>query len=100
MGAEVKGYPTVGYADPKRAGETKKANPKNQAGTWYAKAILAAMKLRSGEPEWANVIVLPVIPYYLELYEQTRGSLDLAKIEVWWIEFSGEMLKQAPRLQS
>lgn len=95
MGAEVKGYPTVGYADPKRAGEKKRAKPQGQAGNWYAKAILAAMKLRSAEPDWVSVIVLPRIPRYLELYAQTKGSLDVAQIEVWWIERSGDLVKQA-----
>jgi hypothetical protein len=94
LGAEVKGYPTVGYADPKRAGEKKKAKPQGQAGNWYARAILAAMKLRSAEPEWLSLIVLPMIPRYLDLYAQTKGSLDGAQIEVWWIERSGELVKQ------
>jgi hypothetical protein len=87
MGAEVKGCPTVGYADPKRADE--------KAGNWYAKAILAAMKLRSAEPDWVSVIVLPMVPRYLELYAQTKGSLDVAQIEVWWIERSGDLVKKA-----
>ncbi|WP_248761343.1 hypothetical protein [Pseudarthrobacter sp. SSS035] len=91
LGAEVKGYPTVGYADPRRAGEKKKANPREQAGNWYAKAILAAMKLRGAEPGWASIIVLPRIPRYVELYSQTKGSLDRAEIEVWWIERSGDL---------
>lgn len=94
MGAEVKGYPTVGYADPKRAGEKKKAKPPGQAGNWYAKAILAAMKLRSAEPDWLSVIVLPMIPRYLELYAQTKGSLEVAQIEVWWVERSGDLVSQ------
>ncbi|UKA56775.1 hypothetical protein LFT45_23150 (plasmid) [Arthrobacter sp. FW305-BF8] len=94
LGAEVKGYPTVGYADPRRAGEKKKANPRGQAGNWYAKAILAAMKLRCAEPEWVSVIVLPMVPRYLELYAQTKGSLDAAQIEVWWIERSGVLVKE------
>lgn len=94
MGAEVKGYPTVGYADPRRAGEKKKAKPQGQAGNWYAKAILAAMKLRCAEPEWLSVIVLPMIPRYLELYAQTKGSLDGAQIEVWWIKPSGGLVKE------
>jgi Holliday junction resolvase-like predicted endonuclease len=92
LGAEVKGYPGRGYADPKRAGEKKKATPRGQAWNWYAKAVLAAMTLRSAEPEWANVIVLPVIPRYLELHAETKGSLDAAQIEVWWIQPSGELV--------
>ncbi|MDR7166121.1 hypothetical protein J2X12_004175 [Pseudarthrobacter oxydans] len=53
------------------------------------------MKLRSAEPDWVSVIVLPVVPRYLELYAQTKGSLDVAQIEVWWIERSGDLVKKA-----
>lgn len=96
LGAEVKGYPSLGYADPKRAGEKKKASPRGQAWNWYAKAVLAAMTLRSAEPEWVSVIILPMIPRYLELYATTRGSLDAARIELWWIQPNGELAEEVP----
>ncbi|MDF2048862.1 hypothetical protein [Arthrobacter sp. Cr_A7] len=95
LGAEVKGYPTIGYADPRRTGEKKKAKPREQAGNWYAKAILAAMKLRGAEPDWVSIIVLPKVARYVELYGQTKGSLDAAEIEVWWIERNGDLVKES-----
>lgn len=94
LGAEVKGYPSLGYADPKRAGEKKKATPRGQAWSWYAKAVLAAMTLRSTEPGWASVIVLPMTPRYLELFAATRDSLDAARIEVWWIQPDGGLAEE------
>lgn len=88
---EIKGYPKVGYSDPRRTGEKKNAQPREQAGNWYAKAILAAMKLRGAEPDWASAIVLLRVPRYVELYAQTKGSLDAAEIGVSWIERSGDV---------
>ncbi|MGH3496725.1 MAG: hypothetical protein ACRDP1_04590 [Nocardioidaceae bacterium] len=32
VGVEVKGFPTAGYADPRRVGEVKKTQPSTQAG--------------------------------------------------------------------
>lgn len=94
LGVEVKGYPTTGYADARRAGETKKARPEGQAWNWYSKAILAAMTLRSRHPDWVSAIVLPVTSRYVELYEATKGSLSAARIQVWWIDPSGELLEE------
>jgi Holliday junction resolvase-like predicted endonuclease len=93
LGVEVKGYPTTGYADPRRAAEKKKARPEGQAWNWYSKAILAAMMLRSRHPDWVSAVVLPVTSRYTELYQATKGSLSAAKIQVWWIDPSGELLE-------
>ena len=38
LGAEVKGWPADGYADPRRAGETKPTLPSTQAGHWFSQA--------------------------------------------------------------
>ena len=91
VGFEVKGFPTRRYADPARAAETKRTAPSTQAGHWYAQAVLAAMRLRSKEPTWHSVIVLPDFPRYRELHSQTAGSLAASQIEVWWIEETGAL---------
>lgn len=52
VGVEVKGYPSLGYADPARAGEVKPTKPSTQAGHWFSQAVLAAMRLRGKEPTW------------------------------------------------
>ena len=91
VGVEVKGFPSRSYADPARAGEAKRTSPSTQAGHWYAQAVLAAMRLRSKEPTWRSVIVLPDFPRYRELHSQTIGSLTAAEIEVWWLDQSGAL---------
>src|SRR3546814_5149629 len=50
-GVEVKGFPSLGYAEPAPAGEVKRTSPSTQAGHWYSQAVLAAMRLRSKEPK-------------------------------------------------
>ncbi|QSR24126.1 hypothetical protein CFH99_00615 [Nocardioides aromaticivorans] len=89
VGVEVKGFPSRNYADPARAGEAKRTSPSTQAGHWYSQAVLAAMRLRTKEPEWASVIALPDFPRYRDLHAETAGSLAAAKIEVWWIDEAG-----------
>lgn len=84
-GFEVKGYPSRSYADPRRAHEIKKTAPSNQAGHWFAQAILAAMRLRGREPDWKSAIALPDFPRYRDLYAQTSASLLAAEIEVYWV---------------
>lgn len=88
-GIEVKGFPGRAYADPRRAHETKRTSPSTQAGHWYSQAVLAAMRLRSKEPEWRSVIALPDFPRYRALYAETSGSLTAAQIDVWWVRQDG-----------
>lgn len=89
VGVEVKGFPSRNYADPARAGEAKRTSPSTQAGHWYSQAVLAAMRLRTKEPEWGSVIALPDFPRYRDLHAETAGSLAAAKIEVWWVDEAG-----------
>jgi Holliday junction resolvase-like predicted endonuclease len=91
VGVEVKGYPSRAYADPSRAGETKRTAPSTQAGHWFAQAVLAAMRLRGKEPAWRSVIALPDYPRYRDLHSETDGSLAAAQIEVWWVEADGKV---------
>lgn len=89
VGIEVKGFPSRGYADPSRAGETKPTSPSTQATHWYSQAVLAAMRLRGKEPTWRSVIALPDFPRYRDLHAQTTASLAAAQIEVWWVDRTG-----------
>lgn len=91
VGIEVKGFPSEDYADPAKAGQTKKTQPSTQAGPWYSQAVLAAMRLRTKEPGWASVIALPDFPRYQNLYEETRSSLDAAGITLWWVNETGDL---------
>ena len=94
IGVEVKGFPSKHYADPARAGEKKRSQPSNQAGHWYAQAVLAAMRLRSKEPEWRSVIALPDFPRYRMLHAETVGSLVAAQIDVWWLDEAGKLSRE------
>lgn len=89
VGIEVKGFPSRTYADPRRAGEVKPTRPSNQAVHWYSQAVLAAMRLRTRNPDYRSVIALPDFPRYRTLFEETRSSLDAAAIEVWWVAEAG-----------
>jgi len=91
VGVEVRGFPSRVYADPARANEKKRTLPSTQAGHWYSQAILAAMRLRSREPEWRSVIALPDFPRYRDLHRETVGPLAAAGIEVWWVESDGDL---------
>jgi Holliday junction resolvase-like predicted endonuclease len=91
VGVEVKGFPSRTYADPARSGESKRSSPTTQASHWYSQAVLAAMKLRGKEPAWRSVIALPDFPRYRDLHRQTRGSLEAAGIQVWWINEAGAL---------
>ncbi len=45
LGAEVKGWPSRGYADPRRAEENKPTQPTTQAGHWFSQALMKALML-------------------------------------------------------
>lgn len=47
------------------------------------------MRLRSKEPDWLSVIALPDFGRYRALHLETRGSLDAARIQVWWVGEDG-----------
>jgi Holliday junction resolvase-like predicted endonuclease len=92
-GIEVKGFPSRGYADPRRAAETKRTSPSTQAGHWYSQAMLSAARLRGNQPDLRSVIALPDFNRYRTLVSQTRGSLEASQIEVWWVDSDGQLSK-------
>jgi hypothetical protein len=89
LAIEVKGFPSRNYADPARAGETKRTQPSTQAKHWYAQAVLAAMLTRSRRPQHRSVVALPDFRRYRELFRETAGPLQLTSIEVWWVQQDG-----------
>jgi hypothetical protein len=88
---EVKGFPSRNYADPARAGETKRTQPSTQAKHWFAQALLAAMLTRSRRPQHLAVIALPDFPRYRDLHAETAGSLRQAAVHVWWVGQDGSV---------
>lgn len=73
---EAKGYPSRTYSDPRRVGEVKPTNPTLQAGHWYARAILAAIRLQAKNPHAVVALALPDFPRYRALIDQTRWGLE------------------------
>lgn len=82
---EVKGYPSQTYADPRRAGETKRTNPTLQAKHWLAEAILRSMRTLGTEPDVHVAIALPEFPRYRDLAREIAGSLARLGIELMWV---------------
>ncbi len=82
LGAEVKGWPSAGYADPRRAAEVKRTQPSNQAGHWFGQALLKAMELLHSHPERESLMVLPNFPRYRDLTGRTRTGRQAAGIHV------------------
>jgi hypothetical protein len=93
IGVEVKGYPTRDYEDPARKGERKPSHPSAQAATYFAQAVLSAMRLRTSRPELLNVSAVPDFPRYRTLAEETRSSLIACGIDVWFVADDGSIDK-------
>ena len=89
LGAEVKGFPSVGYADPRRAAETKKTQPSTQAGHWFSQALMKAMMLLDSHPGHESLIVLPDHPRYHDLARRTRRGRVAAEVHVVFVSADG-----------
>jgi hypothetical protein len=93
---EVKGFPSRGYADPRRAAEQKRTQPSTQAKVWYSLAILAAMITRTKMPEARSAIALPDFPRYRALFRDTASQLRKCEIELWWVAIDGTVTVADP----
>lgn len=91
IGAEVKGWPSAGYADVRRAAETKKTRPATQAGHWYSQALMKAVMLLDSHPGHESLIVLPDLPRYRELAERTRTGRTAAGLHVLFVSEAGSV---------
>jgi hypothetical protein len=80
LGAEVKGWPSAGYADPRRAAETKRTQPSTQAGHWFSQALFKAIMLLDSHPGHESLMVLPDYPRYRDLAVRTRTGRAAAGI--------------------
>lgn len=87
--AEVKGYPSDRYARGPRAGQPKPTNPATQARHWYAGALLTASLARDASPESQVVMVFPGFDTFRSLVERTRGTLEAARIGVFFVLENG-----------
>lgn len=89
IGAEVKGFPSVGYADPRRASETKRTQPSTQAGHWFSQALMKAVMLLDSHPDHESLIVLPDYPRYRDLAQRTRRGRAAAGVHVVFVGADG-----------
>ncbi|MEV4134010.1 hypothetical protein AB0J72_17800 [Dactylosporangium sp. NPDC049742] len=89
LGAEVKGWPSAGYADPRRAGEVKPTQPSTQAGHWFSQALLKATMLLDSHPGHESLMVLPDFPRYRDLTTRTRSGRHAANIHVVLLDPNG-----------
>ncbi|GGM93374.1 hypothetical protein GCM10011609_33580 [Lentzea pudingi] len=88
---EVKGWPSAEYADPKRAHETKPTRPSLQASHWFAGALSSALRLREAHADDRVVMAFPNKQRYRNLHAERHGVLHQVRIEVWYIDESGQM---------
>lgn len=89
LGAEVKGWPSRGYADPRRAEETKRTQPTTQAGHWYSQALMKAMMLLDSHPGYESLVVLPDYPRYRDLARRTATGRAAADVHVVFVTLGG-----------
>ncbi|GGN96519.1 hypothetical protein GCM10010112_87820 [Actinoplanes lobatus] len=95
LGAEVKGWPSDGYADPRRAAETKRTQPSTQAGHWFSQALFKAMMLLDSHPGHETLMVLPDYRRYRDLTERTRTGRGLAGIHVVLVSPDGSFTSES-----
>ncbi len=94
LGAEVKAWPSSGYADPRRAAEVKRTQPSTQAGHWFAQALLKALMLRDSHPDHESLVVLPDYPRYRHLADRTRTGRRGAHVHVVLLDSTGQLTSE------
>ena len=89
---EVKGWPTKGrYADPRRTGEVKRANPSTQAAHWYGQAILHVIRCLDAHPQDEVAIALPEWPRFRSLVNGTETGLRRLGVGLFFVSESGQV---------
>lgn len=88
---EAKGYPSVGYRDPRRADQTKRTNPSSQAQQWYSHALLKALRLQTKFPDAIVALAFPDFPRYQALFEETRMGLLKLDVALFTVRKNGEI---------
>lgn len=91
LAIEVKGYPSEKYADPRRAHETKRTNPRNQCEKWFSQALFKAMRLRSSMAQAEIAVAFPDFPRYQALLRETEDSIRRLGVGVYLVEESSDV---------
>jgi hypothetical protein len=92
LGAEVKGWPSKGYADPRRADEVKRTQPTSQAGHWFSQALMKAIMLLDSHPDHESLMVVPDYPRYRDLAARTARGRMAADVHVVFVQPSGKAM--------
>jgi len=90
LGAEVKGWPSVGYADPRRASETKRSRPSTQAFAWFSQAVTKALMLLDSHPDHESLVALSDYPRYRDLASRTQTGRAAARVHVVFVTAGGD----------
>jgi hypothetical protein len=88
---EVKGWPTIGYADPARAAEVKRTRPSTQAGHWYSQALLHVVRDLGKHPGDLVAIALPDWPRFRNLVAETEAPLRQLGVSVLFVREDGSV---------
>jgi hypothetical protein len=90
LGAEVKGWPSIGYADERRFGEVKRTRPTTQAGHWFSQALMKAIMLLDSHPDHESLVVVPDYPRYRDLAARTARGRAAAGVHVVFVRSPAE----------
>ena len=94
-GAEVKGWPSKAYADPRRHAETKPTQPTLQAGHWFSQAIMKALMLLDSHPGHESLAVFPDYPRYRDLARRTSTGLQRAEVRIAFVRQDGSVVSDS-----
>jgi hypothetical protein len=92
MVVEVKGYPSEGYADPRRSGEVRPTSPTSQAHHWLAQAILRSMRTIGRQPPVTVAMAFPSKPRYQGLLEEIWTAISSLGIIVFLVNEHGSVV--------
>jgi len=92
LGAEVKGWPSRSYADPRRGAATKPTQPSTQAGHWFSQALFKGLMLLDSRPGYETLVVLPDYPRYHDLARRTESGRAAAGVHVVFIAEDGSAM--------
>ena len=90
---EVKGYPSMGYRNPARAGEKKATKPATQARHWYAQALLQAIRYQAKHPGALVAMGFPKAATYACLFKQTQEAMGKLGLGLIWVKEDGVIEK-------
>lgn len=88
---EVKGYPSINYRDPSRAGQKKPTSPSLQAQHWFSHALLKAMRLQSHNPDAIIAMAFPDFTRYCDLTAEIRQNLIKLRLRVFAVTEDGDV---------